>query len=53
MAAVDEDSLDLKNGEADQPYQLILLYGPISETLQALNRAMLQKCREPLLTRQS
>ena len=53
MAAVDEDSLDLKTGEADQPYQLILLYGPISETLQALNRAMLQECRELLLTRQS
>lgn len=47
MAAVDEDSLDLKTGEVDQPYQLILLYGPISETLQALNRAMLKSVESP------
>ena len=53
MAAVDEDGLDLKSREANQPYKLILLYGPFSETLQALNSATLQECREPLLTRQS
>ena len=47
MAAMDEDSLVLKNGEADQPYQLILLYGPFSETLQALNRATPQQVDSP------
>ena len=47
MAAMDEDSLVLKNGEAEQPYQLILLYGPFSETLQALNRATPQQVDSP------